>query len=138
MTLESSSPLLLGRCSRQLRKSCADANMHSRAERMFILEYYFASKSFAAVLKVFTSNNAYPDKEVPNKTEHRMVTRCYHSGNTCLIEALIERQNNLNCGCADFKQSFSRKNGIRLREYKATEVRCYYWFCRFVREQVRV
>jgi hypothetical protein len=67
VTLESRSPLLLGRCSRQLRKSCAGANMmYSRAERVFILEHYFASKSFAAVREAF--RNAYSDKEVPNKT----------------------------------------------------------------------
>jgi hypothetical protein len=63
------SPLLLGRCSRQLRKSCAFANMvYSRAERVFILEHYFSKKSFAAVCEVFI--NAYHDKEVPNKTQY--------------------------------------------------------------------
>jgi hypothetical protein len=41
--------------------------VYSRAERVFILEHYFASKSFAAVPEAF--NNAYPDKEVPNKTD---------------------------------------------------------------------
>jgi hypothetical protein len=62
---ESKSTWLLGRCSRQVRKSCADANMvYSRAERVFILEHYFASKSFSAVRETFS--NAYPDKEVPN------------------------------------------------------------------------
>jgi hypothetical protein len=40
--------------------------VYSRAERVFILEHYFASKSFAAVREAFS--NAYPDKEVPNKT----------------------------------------------------------------------
>jgi hypothetical protein len=33
---------------------------------VFVLEHYFASKSFAAVREAFS--NAYPDKEVPNKT----------------------------------------------------------------------
>jgi hypothetical protein len=33
---------------------------------VFILEHYFASKQFAAVDEAFS--NAYPDKEVPNKT----------------------------------------------------------------------
>jgi hypothetical protein len=43
-------PWLLGCCSYQLRKSCAGANMvYSREKRVFILEYYFSSKSFAAV-----------------------------------------------------------------------------------------
>jgi hypothetical protein len=40
---------------------------------VFILEHYFASKSFAAVREAF--NNAYPDKEIQNKiTIHRLVT----------------------------------------------------------------
>jgi hypothetical protein len=50
-----------------MRKSCADANMaYSRTESVFILEHCFASKSFAAIREAF--GNAYPDKEVPNKT----------------------------------------------------------------------
>jgi hypothetical protein len=74
MTLESRSPLLLRRCLRQLRKRCAGENMvYSQAERVFILEHYFASKSFAAVPEAFS--NVYPDKEVPNKTTiHKLVT----------------------------------------------------------------
>jgi hypothetical protein len=48
--------------------------VYSRAEHVFILEHYFASKSFAAVREAFS--NAYPDKEVPNKTPtHRLVTK---------------------------------------------------------------
>jgi hypothetical protein len=63
VTLESMSPWLLGLYSRQLRKSCAGANMvYSRAERVFILEHYFISKSFAAIREAFS--NAYPDNEV--------------------------------------------------------------------------
>jgi hypothetical protein len=46
--------------------------VYSRAEYVFILEHYFASESFAAVRETFS--NAYPDKEVPNKTAHRLVT----------------------------------------------------------------
>jgi hypothetical protein len=46
----------------------------SRAERVFILENLFASKSSADVRKVF--GNAYPDKEVLNKTTiQRLVTK---------------------------------------------------------------
>jgi hypothetical protein len=46
--------------------------VYSRAERVFILEHYFASKSFAAVREAFS--NAYSDKEVSNKTTiHRLV-----------------------------------------------------------------
>jgi hypothetical protein len=67
-----------------MEKSCAGANMvYSRAERVFILEHYFASKSFAAVREAF--RNAYPDKEVPNKaTIHRLVTKFRDTGNVCL------------------------------------------------------
>jgi hypothetical protein len=56
----------MGRCS---RKSCAGANMvYSRAERVFILEHYFVSISFAAVREAF--NNAYPDKDETNKKQY--------------------------------------------------------------------
>jgi hypothetical protein len=41
---------------------------------VFIVEHYFASKSFAAVLEAFS--NVYPDKEVPNKTRrHTLGTK---------------------------------------------------------------
>jgi len=44
------------------------------AEGVFILEHYFASKSFAAIREAF--NNAYPDSEAPNKTTlHRLVIK---------------------------------------------------------------
>jgi hypothetical protein len=75
VTLGSTSPWLLGRCSHQKRKSYADANtVYSRAERVFILEHYFTPKLSAAVHKAIS--NAYLDKEVPNKvTRHRLVTK---------------------------------------------------------------
>jgi hypothetical protein len=54
----------------QLRKIFAGSNMaYSKSERVFILERYFASKPFAVVRETFS--NAYPDKEVPNKTTIR-------------------------------------------------------------------
>jgi hypothetical protein len=57
---------LLGRYSRQLRKSCASANKaYSRAERVFIFEHYFEFKSFAVVYEARCS--AYSVKEVPNE-----------------------------------------------------------------------
>jgi hypothetical protein len=40
--------------------------VYSRAELVFILEHYFALKSFAAVREAFS--NKYPEKEAPNKT----------------------------------------------------------------------
>jgi hypothetical protein len=83
VTQESRSSLLLGRCLRQLRKSCAGADVvYSQAERVFILEHYFTSKSSAAVREAFS--NAYPDKEVPNKiTIHRLVTKFRNTGSVC-------------------------------------------------------
>jgi hypothetical protein len=56
--------------------------VYSRAERVFIIEHYFESKSFAAVRETFS--NAYPDKEVPNKTTiHRQVTTFRDTGSVC-------------------------------------------------------
>jgi hypothetical protein len=50
--------VLLGRYSPQLRRNYAGMNMvYSKAERVFILEHYFVSKSFAAVREAFI--NAY-------------------------------------------------------------------------------
>jgi hypothetical protein len=62
-----------------MHKSCAGENMvYSRVERMLILEHHFASKSFADVPEAFS--NAYSDKEVPNKTIHRLVTKFRETG----------------------------------------------------------
>jgi hypothetical protein len=56
--------------------------VYSKAERVFILEHYFTSKSFAAVREAFS--NAYPDKEVPNKTTvERLVTKFRDTGSVC-------------------------------------------------------
>jgi hypothetical protein len=117
VTLGSRSLWLLDRCSRQLRKSCANANMvYSRAERVFILEHYFASKSFAAVREAFS--NACPDKEVTHKTTvHWLVTTFRDTGSVCLWQVLIERQNSWNYGRTDFKQRISCSNGIGLLEF---------------------
>jgi hypothetical protein len=61
------SPLVLGCCSCQLYKSYASAIiMHSKAENVFIFEYYISSKLCAAVCEAFT--NVYPDKDAPNET----------------------------------------------------------------------
>jgi hypothetical protein len=77
---------------------------------------YFASKSFVAVREAFS--NAYPDKEVPNKTTvHRLVTIFRDTGSVCLWQVLIERQNSWNHGSADLKQKISCNNGTRLQEF---------------------
>jgi hypothetical protein len=50
---------------------------------VFILEHYFVSKAFAAVREAFS--NAYPEKEVPNKTTiHRLVTEFRDTGCVCV------------------------------------------------------
>jgi hypothetical protein len=57
--------------------------MISRAESVFILEYYFTSLSFDAVREAFS--NAYPDNEVPNKTTvHRLVIKFRDTGSVSL------------------------------------------------------
>jgi hypothetical protein len=90
--------------------------VYTRAERVFILEHYFASKSFVAVREAFS--NAYPDKEVPNDTIiHRRVTTFLGTGSVCLGQVLIERQNTSNYGRTGFKQCISCNNGVRLQEF---------------------
>jgi hypothetical protein len=59
-------------------------------EHPFILERYFALKSFAAVYETF--NNVYLGKEVPNTTTlHRLVT-FWDTGSVYLRKVLIGRQ----------------------------------------------
>jgi hypothetical protein len=76
MKVKLRSPWLLGRCSRQLRESSAGANMlYSRAERVFILDHYFAQKSFSAVREALSS--ASYDDDVPHRAmTHRPATKC--------------------------------------------------------------
>jgi hypothetical protein len=90
--------------------------MYSPAERVFVLERYFALTSCAADREAFSS--LYPDKEVPNKTTiHRLVTKFRDTGGICLWQVLIEQQSSRNYGRADFKQCISCNNGIRLQEF---------------------
>jgi hypothetical protein len=51
---------------------------YSQAECVYILEHYVASKLFAAVPEAFT--NACPDKEVPDKTIHQLLTQFRGAG----------------------------------------------------------
>lgn len=68
--------------SRQLRKNCTGANMvYSGADRVFLPDHYFASKSFAAFRKVFT--NSYLNKQVPNKTTHLLVNQFRGKDSVC-------------------------------------------------------
>lgn len=76
-------PFLLGLCSYHLRKSCAGADMVcSREKLVFILEYYLASKLFAAVQEAFSSQC--PDSEVQNKRIHQLATRFRGAGSVHL------------------------------------------------------
>jgi hypothetical protein len=73
---------------------------------VFILEHYFASKSFATVREAFS--NAYPDKELLNKTTvHRLVTKFLDTGSVNLGQVLIERQNSCYYCRTDLKQCIS-------------------------------
>jgi hypothetical protein len=73
-----------------------------RAEREFILENYFASKSNAAVREAFSDE--YRDKKVPNKTTvQRLVTFrdtavsvCLGEGDGCLLQADLYVRRNTN------------------------------------------
>jgi hypothetical protein len=61
--------------------------VHSRAESVFILQHYFASKPFSAAREAFS--NTYPDKELPNKTtEHRLVNNVSGHKNLRVYEFL--------------------------------------------------
>jgi hypothetical protein len=117
VTLKSKSPWLPGHCSLDLRKSCTGANMiYLRTERVFILEHYFASKSFTSVREAF--RNAYPDKEVSNKTTvHRLGTKFRGTGSVCLWQVRIDRQNSWNYDRTNFKQCISCNKGIWLQEF---------------------
>jgi hypothetical protein len=91
VTLDWRSPWLLGRPSRQLRRICADAIMvYSRAERVFILEHYFASASFIAVHETFS--NYCPDKEVPNNRAQTLETNLKDTESVYRYQLFIERQ----------------------------------------------
>jgi hypothetical protein len=65
-------------------QSCAGANkVYSRVERVSIIEHNMALKPFVAICEAFS--NAYPDKEVWNKTTiHRLVTTFRDTGSVCL------------------------------------------------------
>jgi hypothetical protein len=127
VTLESRSPWLLRRCSRQLSKNCADANMvYSRAEHLFILEHYFATKSCVAVREAFS--NECPEKEVPNKTTiHRLVTTFRDTGSA------HRATNQLKLRPCRFQAVYQ----LQQRDTAARIQYCH-WFRRFVREGVHV
>jgi hypothetical protein len=59
---------------------------------VFIIRHNFALKSLAGVREAF--NNAYPGKEMPNKTAmHREVTKFWGTQSVCLWQVLIQRLN---------------------------------------------
>jgi hypothetical protein len=62
---------------------------------VFILEHCFASNSFYAIREAFS--NVYPDKEVPSKTAHRLVTTFRDTGSflrqeTCPASDSVDRR----------------------------------------------
>jgi hypothetical protein len=55
---------------------------YSQQDHVFILERYFASKSFIAVREAF--HHVYPDKKGPNKTTvHRLAKKFRETGSVC-------------------------------------------------------
>jgi hypothetical protein len=119
VTLEARQPLLLGRCSHQPRKSCSDANMvYSQAERMFVLEYYFAKKSLAAVREVFC--NAYPNKKVRSKItpdwEQNFGPQKVLNCNTCCSPSDKAAE----ITAVQVKCGISCNNGIRMQGFNIT------------------
>jgi hypothetical protein len=57
---------------------------------VFVLENYFTSKWFAAVRETFS--NAYPDKEVLNKTIQILATKFQDTGTVCDREHVRSRR----------------------------------------------
>jgi hypothetical protein len=99
-------------------------------EQVFILEHYFALKYIVAVHEAF--NNAYPEKEVPNKTNNTPTGYNIWGHRECLSVTSAHRMTNgCNYGRTDFKQCISSKNSIRLQEFNIDIV-----FLRFIRKGV--
>lgn len=125
VALESRSSLLLGCCSCQLYKSCADPNMmYSRAERVFILHFTSHRRHSLLFVKhcamcILTTNAEY-NKSTP------MLKTFRDPGS--VWQVFIERQNGWNYCCTDFKQCISCK-------HQDTAARNQY-FC-FVRHYMR-
>jgi polysaccharide pyruvyl transferase WcaK-like protein len=63
-----------------MRKRYEGANKYSQAERVLVLEYHFASKSFAAVRETFS--NAYLTSIEQNN--NTLVTKFRDTGSVCL------------------------------------------------------
>jgi hypothetical protein len=58
---------LVDSCCHKLRKSCAGANTYSRAERVFVLEHYFAKELPADFCDEFS--NVHADNKAPKKQQ---------------------------------------------------------------------
>jgi hypothetical protein len=95
-----------------IKRRAAAKMVYSRAERVFVLEDYFASKSFAAVRKIFIT--AYPYKEVPNMTIHLLEIKLRDTRSACLCRELVGRQNSWNYDRSDFKQCDCRNSILPL------------------------
>jgi hypothetical protein len=90
--------------------------VYSLAERVFILEYYFTSKSFAAVREAFS--NAYPDKELPNKTTIQQLVTIRDTGSVCVS---LRRWWTFSASAVKLFCKFFLSN----RNLKATRLSCY-------------
>jgi hypothetical protein len=96
--------------------------VYSRTERVFIREYYIASKSFAAVHEEFS--NAYPNKKIPSKTRKcRMITKFRETGSFYRRQVLIEQPNAgilalpISNGASTEDTEFSSKTSILFSSY---------------------
>jgi hypothetical protein len=106
--------------------------VYSRTERVFILEHYFASKSFVAVREAFS--NAYPDKELPNKTIHRLVTKFRDTGSVCDKCSSSDKTAEITA----VPISSSASAATTGQRDTAARIKYCHWFRRFVLEEVHV
>jgi hypothetical protein len=100
--------------------------VYSRAERVFILEHYFASKSSVDVREAFS--NAYRDKEVPNKTTKKPTGNKMSGNRKCLFltsDHRVTKQLKLR------PYQFQAVHQLQQRD-TAGRIQYCHWFPRFV------
>jgi hypothetical protein len=100
--------------------------VYSRLERAFVLEQYLASKSFAAAVREAFSN-AYPDKEVPNKT----TTSNEISGHRKYLSVKTAHRATKQLKLRPYR--FQAVHQLQQRDTAARIQYCH-WFRRYVRE----
>jgi hypothetical protein len=103
--------------------------VYSRAERVFIIEHNFATKSFAAVREAFS--NPYPEKAAPNKTSiHQLVTKFRDRGSVTSVHRAIKQMK-----LRPYR--FQEVHQLQQRD-TAARIRYCHWFRSFVHERVHV